>query len=168
MAGSGAAWRGKTLRPIVENRRSTLPLLQHTNTKTTNIPIDPQQSSSPKASLQRDYLYGITMDVSTRKQYLADDPPTVVPLYIKEHFEALNETEQKYAHYISRACFAGTRIVLRQVSPESESIYDFVIALHKSCGGEFLWKATWPVMTTAVTDSSIRRLLEAQDRSWPV
>jgi dipeptidyl-peptidase-3 len=38
-----------------------------------------------------------------------------------------------------RASFAGTRIVLRQVSPESESIYDFIIALHKSAGGD--WKA---------------------------
>ncbi len=38
-----------------------------------------------------------------------------------------------------RASFAGNRIVLRQVSPESESIYDLIIALHKSCGGD--WKA---------------------------
>jgi hypothetical protein len=53
------------------------------------------------------------MDESTLKQYLADDPPTVVPLAIKPHFEALNDKEKKYAHYISRAAFAGTRINLR-------------------------------------------------------
>ena len=64
------------------------------------------------------------MDANTRRQYLADDPPTIVPLLIKEHFGALSEEEQKYAHYISKACFAGTRVVLRQVSPESEHIYD--------------------------------------------
>ena len=28
------------------------------------------------------------------KQYLADDPPTVVPLAIKPHFEALNDREK--------------------------------------------------------------------------
>lgn len=76
------------------------------------------------------------MDAVSRQQYLADDPPTIVPLVIKPHFEALNDKEKTYAHYISKACFAGTRVVLRSVSPESESIYDFVIALHKSCGGE--------------------------------
>lgn len=38
-----------------------------------------------------------------------------------------------------RASFAGNRIVLRQVSPESEPIYDFIIALHNESGGD--WKA---------------------------
>ena len=40
------------------------------------------------------------MDVS---QYLADSPPTVVPLAIKPHFEAGLTDEQKlYAHHISK------------------------------------------------------------------
>ncbi|KAK0335944.1 hypothetical protein LTR91_023132 [Friedmanniomyces endolithicus] len=78
------------------------------------------------------------MDDSTRKQYLADDPPTIVPLAIKQQFEALNDKEKKYAHYISRAAFSGTRVNLRQVSPESEAIYDFIVTLHKGCGGD--WK----------------------------
>jgi len=76
------------------------------------------------------------MDEGTLKQYLADDPPTVVCLAIKPHFEALSDNEKTYAHYISRACFSGTRINLRQVSPESEAIYDLIIGLHKSCDGE--------------------------------
>ena len=78
-----------------------------------------------------------TMNANTLKQYLADDPPTVVPLAIKPHFEALNNKEQKYAHYISRAALSGTRVNLRQVSLESEAIYDFIIALHKSCNGTY-------------------------------
>ncbi|EON61407.1 dipeptidyl-peptidase III [Coniosporium apollinis CBS 100218] len=78
------------------------------------------------------------MDPDTLKHYLADNPPLVVPLKIKPHFEALSAEEKLYAHYISVACFAGTRIVLRQVSPESEHIYDFIIALHKHCDGD--WK----------------------------
>lgn len=42
-------------------------------------------------------------------------------------------------NYPPRASFAGNRVVLRQVSPESEHIYDFIIALHKASGGD--WKA---------------------------
>ncbi|KAI7647045.1 hypothetical protein KC318_g18904, partial [Hortaea werneckii] len=78
------------------------------------------------------------MDDLALKQYLADSPPTVVNLAIKPHFEALNDREKKYAHYISRAALSGTRINLRQVSRESEAIYDFILTLHKSCNGD--WK----------------------------
>lgn len=77
------------------------------------------------------------MDQSTLKQYLADDPPTIVPLAIKPHFDALDSQQKKYAHYISRAALAGTRINLRQVSAESEPIYDFIIELHKHSNGKF-------------------------------
>lgn len=76
------------------------------------------------------------MDEGTLRQYKADNPPTIVPLAIKPHFDALNDQEKKYAHYISRAALSGTRINLRQVSPESEAIYDFIITLHKSCNGK--------------------------------
>ena len=84
------------------------------------------------------------MDQSTLKQYLADDPPTIVPLAIKPHFDALQPKEKKYAHYISRAALAGTRINLRQVSAESEAIYDFIIELHRSENGEWRWKPILP------------------------
>ncbi|KAH7414166.1 peptidase family M49-domain-containing protein [Phaeosphaeria sp. MPI-PUGE-AT-0046c] len=78
-----------------------------------------------------------SIDSQTLKQYLADSPPSVVPLTIKPHFEALTDKEKLYAHHISVACFAGTRIVLRQVSAESEHIYDFIVALHKQCKGDY-------------------------------
>ncbi|CAK7263119.1 hypothetical protein SEPCBS119000_000320 [Sporothrix epigloea] len=73
-------------------------------------------------------------------QYLADAPPSVVRLEISKHFEALTDSQKRYAHYISRASFAGNRIVLRQVSPESESIYDFILALNKTAAGD------WPAL----------------------
>lgn len=97
-----------------------------------------------------------TIDSETLKQYLADSPPTVVPLTIAPHFEALSDKEKLYAHHLSvyatstrsgcfspnadihgSACFAGTRVVLRQCSPESEPIYDFIIALHKHSKGDY-------------------------------
>lgn len=89
------------------------------------------------------------IDATTLKQYLADDPPTVVPLAIKPHFEALNEKEKKYAHFISRAALSGTRINLRQVSPEAEAVYDFIITLHKSCNGRYLGPLT-PLLGSAI------------------
>ena len=88
-------------------------------------------------------MFENAMDDVTLKQYLADDPPTVVPLAIKPHFEALKDKEKKYAHYISRASMAGTKINLRQVSPESEAIYDFILELHKACGGKCGSKMTF-------------------------
>jgi dipeptidyl-peptidase-3 len=41
------------------------------------------------------------MDAELLKQYLADNPPTVVNLAIKPHFEALSDKEKLYAHHIS-------------------------------------------------------------------
>lgn len=37
----------------------------------------------------------------------------------------------------ARASFSGTRIILRQVSPESEAIYDFILTLYYHCNGEW-------------------------------
>lgn len=102
------------------------------------------------------------MDETTLKQYLADDPPTCAPLAIKPHFEALNQQEKHYAHYISRAAFAGTRINLRQVSPESESIYDFILALHSAGKG----KQCSLLMKACLTYHSTRRLEEDTESGW--
>ncbi|KAH6636664.1 peptidase family M49-domain-containing protein [Chaetomium tenue] len=79
------------------------------------------------------------MNAQELSQYLADAPPSVVRLEIEKHFTALSDQQKRYAHFISRASFAGNRIVLRQVSPESEHIYDLILALHKTAGGD--WKA---------------------------
>jgi len=37
----------------------------------------------------------------TLSHYLADNPPTIVPLAIKPHFEALSDKEKRYSHYLS-------------------------------------------------------------------
>lgn len=79
------------------------------------------------------------MDQHSLDQYLADNPPSVVPLAIAPHFNALSNQEKLYAHFISLASWSGTRIVLRQVSAESEAIYDLIIELHNHCKGD--WKA---------------------------
>jgi dipeptidyl-peptidase-3 len=43
-----------------------------------------------------------SIDSATLQQYLADSPPSVVPLAIKPHFEALNDQQKLYAHHISK------------------------------------------------------------------
>ena len=42
-----------------------------------------------------------SIDSETLEQYLADSPPTIVPLAIKPHFDALTDKEKLYAHHIS-------------------------------------------------------------------
>lgn len=69
--------------------------------------------------------------------YFTDHPPTIVKLEIQPHFEALNKEQRQYAHHLSKAAWAGQRINLAQVSPESEHIYDLILAVHKSCGGDY-------------------------------
>ncbi|KZF26332.1 dipeptidyl-peptidase III [Xylona heveae TC161] len=96
------------------------------------------------------------MEGEVLKHYLADSPPSVVRLEIKHHFDALTDKQKHYAHYISRAAFLGTRITLRQVSPESEHIYDFIIALYHSCNGD--WKKLQ--RQAGITDNDLKHFLE--------
>ncbi|KAK1706799.1 peptidase family M49-domain-containing protein [Colletotrichum lupini] len=42
-----------------------------------------------------------------------------------------------YAHHLARACWYGSRIMLRQTSPEAEGILDFILELHKACNGQW-------------------------------
>jgi dipeptidyl-peptidase-3 len=38
---------------------------------------------------------------------------------------------------LCRAAWHGTRIILRQVSPESISIFDFILEAYRSCDGDW-------------------------------
>ncbi|KAI5866839.1 putative dipeptidylpeptidase III [Durotheca rogersii] len=96
------------------------------------------------------------MDAQELKQYLADAPPSVVRLEIEKHFDALTDRQKRYAHFISRASFGGSRIVARQISPESEPILDFILALHKSSGGD--WKALQA--KAAISDQDLDHFLQ--------
>ncbi len=60
------------------------------------------------------------------------------------------------AHYISRAAFTGTRITLRQVSPESEDIYDFIIELYQAGNGD--WSAVQE--KAGITAEDLQHFLE--------
>ncbi|PNY21029.1 dipeptidyl peptidase 3 [Tolypocladium capitatum] len=113
----------------------------------------PAVASSARFLQQRFFA---NMNPDELVHFLADAPPSVVRLEIEKHFEALNDRQKRYAHFISKACFAGTRIVLRQLSPESESIYDLILALHKSCSGDWTSLAA----KAGVEDSELTSFLE--------
>ena len=55
-----------------------------------------------------------------------------------------------------RASFSGTRIILRQVSPESEPIYDLIIALYEGCSGD--WKELQK--QAGISDDDLKHFLE--------
>ncbi|KAI4206880.1 MAG: hypothetical protein LQ348_000773 [Seirophora lacunosa] len=94
-------------------------------------------------------------EIDDQSQYFADAPPTIVPLLVKPHFDALTDEQKLYAHHVSRAAFLGTRVVLRQVSPESEGIFDFILALHDAYHGN------WPNLQKAagITDQALQDFL---------
>ncbi|KAL2000149.1 hypothetical protein VTN02DRAFT_3488 [Thermoascus thermophilus] len=124
------------------------------STSSTNLP-EAHQPSAPGAPCETQRV--AAMDAKTKEQYLADSPPTVVRLEIRPHFEALkNEQLKKYAHFMSRAAFEGTRITLRQVSPESEPIYDLILSLYKACNGD--WNSL--AQKTNVSAENLRFFLE--------
>ncbi|KAI0007590.1 peptidase family M49-domain-containing protein [Xylariaceae sp. FL0662B] len=63
----------------------------------------------------------------------------VYKLGIGPLFDQLPLRDKKYCHYLSRAAWCGARIILRQVSPESLAIFDFIIELYGCCEGD--WKS---------------------------
>ncbi|KEY73545.1 hypothetical protein S7711_03704 [Stachybotrys chartarum IBT 7711] len=62
----------------------------------------------------------------------------VLQLTVKEVFQRLTPHQKLYAHHVSRASWHGSRIIMRQSSPEAIGIFDFIVDLYKSCNG--LWK----------------------------
>jgi dipeptidyl-peptidase III len=58
-------------------------------------------------------------------------------LGVKLLFDGLSEREKLFAHHLSRAAWHGSRIILRQTSPEGPGIFDFIMALYKSCEGRW-------------------------------
>ncbi|KFX87709.1 hypothetical protein V490_08064 [Pseudogymnoascus sp. VKM F-3557] len=65
--------------------------------------------------------------------------PPIHQLSIGKAFASLSQREKLYAHHMSRAAWHGTKIILRQVSPESTPIFDFIMELYALCRGD--WKS---------------------------
>lgn len=67
---------------------------------------------------------------------------TTHQLATKELFDSFTQREKLYAHHLARAARHGSRIILRQTSPEGTSIFDFILELHKACEGRPMWRQT--------------------------
>lgn len=67
----------------------------------------------------------------------ADREPPITLLEVDNFITQLTENEAKYAHFMSKASHAGTRVVLRQVSDESEAILDLILSIHKKLSGKY-------------------------------
>jgi hypothetical protein len=98
--------------------------------------VEPQ-SRSPAFSPANFSFQAWFMSLSTSRV-----PPTgavIHQLVVKPVFDALPPREKLYAHYLARANWHGSRIVMRQVSPESPIIFDLILDLHRACAGD--WKS---------------------------
>jgi dipeptidyl-peptidase-3 len=93
-----------------------------------------------------------SIDKST---FFADTKAPIVSLTAKTFFDQLTEKEKRYAHFFSRAGHLGTRIVLRQVSHESEQIYDLIIQIHQNLQADYYGK-----LKGVVSEDSIKYYLE--------
>ena len=80
----------------------------------------------------------------------------VYQLAVQEVFDRLSLHQKLYAHHLSRASWHGSRIIMRQTSPEATSIFDFILELSKSCGGE--WQSL--VNEGRATNQDLRAFLE--------
>ncbi|KAH0544774.1 hypothetical protein FGG08_001141 [Glutinoglossum americanum] len=77
------------------------------------------------------------MAIPTDKSFIRSLSNYVCSLDIKEPFDNLTLKEKLYAHHMARAAWHGTRIILRQVSPESIAIFDFILEVYRSCDGDW-------------------------------
>ncbi|KAG2420223.1 hypothetical protein HFD88_005023 [Aspergillus terreus] len=86
--------------------------------------------------------------------------PLITRLSVANFFDALTPREQLYAHHLSRAAWAGTRIVLRQVSPEAPQIFDLIRELYKACQGNWKSLLNTPSLAAGLRDEQERHLQE--------
>lgn len=71
-------------------------------------------------------------------RYLADKNTLFSRLEAKPFFDSLTTTEKKYAHYMSRASFEGTRIIITQINPAALHIYDMILKIFTDKHGEMI------------------------------
>ena len=75
-------------------------------------------------------------------------------------FSSLTDREKLYAHHMAKAAWSGTRIILRQVSPEANTIFDLIVESFTVCKKRFA--SNWYELgkTCGVTKAEIEAFLE--------
>lgn len=92
----------------------------------------------------------------SESSYIPPLGATIHQLNIKPIFDALEKRDKFYAHYLARAAWHGSRIIMRQVSPESPDIFDFIMDLYHACDGE--WNTL--VEQCSITSEELASFLE--------
>ncbi|KAI5950257.1 YOL057W [Candida jiufengensis] len=70
--------------------------------------------------------------MSSLELFYADSEAPIVLLSAKKHFEQLSSSNlQKYAHFLSRASYNGSKAILDSVSKESPDIFKLILLIHK-------------------------------------
>src|SRR6478609_6408319 len=72
------------------------------STLLTRRPVPRFTKSFNYQSLHKFSTSAIVMNPNELVHYLADKPPSVVRLEIEKHFDALNDKQKRYAHFISK------------------------------------------------------------------
>ncbi|KAL8736416.1 MAG: hypothetical protein Q9166_000208 [cf. Caloplaca sp. 2 TL-2023] len=98
------------------------------------------------------------MSASKRSESMMNLP--IHPLSIANAFDGLTSKEKLYSHYLARAAWSGTRIILRQVSPEANSIFDFIMELARCCEEQFSGRWADLAATFKVTGPDMKCFLE--------
>lgn len=81
-------------------------------------------------------------------------------LSVEAVFSKLNSREKLYAHHMAKAAWSGTRIIHRQVSPESNGIFDFIMRLYEACKNSY--RGDWNALANAcrVSHADVNAFLE--------
>ncbi|KAL7311824.1 hypothetical protein PS15m_009540 [Mucor circinelloides] len=72
------------------------------------------------------------------QRYFADENAPYSLLEAKPFFETLTAKEQKYAHFMSRAAFEGSRILIDQTNPNALPIYDLILKVFTDKQGNMI------------------------------
>lgn len=75
---------------------------------------------------------------SLAERYLADKNTPFSNLEAKPFFETLSLKEKKYAHFMSRASFEGTRIIITQTNPKALPIYEMILKIFTNEQGDMI------------------------------
>ncbi|KAG2177685.1 hypothetical protein INT44_008199 [Umbelopsis vinacea] len=74
----------------------------------------------------------------TTSTLLADRQAAVARLEAKTFFEQLSKNEKLYAHYMAKASFAGSRIILAQTNPHGPEIFDLIQSVFTTKDGRMV------------------------------
>lgn len=81
-------------------------------------------------------------------------------LSVEVVFSKLDPREKLYAHHMAKAAWSGTRIIHRQVSPESSGIFDFILRLYETCKDNY--RGDWGALANScnVSHADVNAFLE--------